>query len=113
MLLKNKKAVIYGASGAIGGAVARAFAREGAKIFLVGRTLDPLNKVARAITDEGGAAEAAQVDALDPQAIEQHLDGIILKAGSIDISFNAIWIRGDLKEPRSLKCHAKTLHFRS
>jgi 3-oxoacyl-[acyl-carrier protein] reductase len=34
MLLENKNAVIYGAGGAIGGAVARAFAREGAKVFL-------------------------------------------------------------------------------
>jgi len=39
MLLQNKNAVIYGGGGAIGGAVARAFAREGAKVFLTGRTL--------------------------------------------------------------------------
>jgi 3-oxoacyl-[acyl-carrier protein] reductase len=97
MLLKNKNAVIYGASGSIGGAVARAFAQEGAQVFLVGRTLDTLNKVASEITNAGGAAEAESVDALDPQAIEQHLDAIVEKVGSIDISFNAIWIRGDLQ----------------
>jgi 3-oxoacyl-[acyl-carrier protein] reductase len=99
MLLKNKKAVIYGAAGAIGGAVASAFAREGAKVFLVGRTLDPLNKVAREITNEGGTAEVALVDALDPQAIEQHLDAIVQKAGTIDISFNAISIQGEMGTP--------------
>jgi uncharacterized protein YndB with AHSA1/START domain len=36
VLLKNKNAVIYGGGGAIGGAVARAFAREGARVFLAG-----------------------------------------------------------------------------
>jgi len=97
MLLKNKVAVIYGAGGSIGSAVARAFARDGAKVFLAGRTQSKLEAVAEAISAAGGAAETAQVDALDPQAIEQHLAAIVEKAGQIDISFNAIWIRGDLQ----------------
>ena len=67
MLLENKNAVIYGAGGAIGGAVARAFAREGAKVFLAGRTLAKLDAVAREISAVGAAAETAQVDALDEQ----------------------------------------------
>jgi NADP-dependent 3-hydroxy acid dehydrogenase YdfG len=37
LLLRNKTAVIYGAGGAIGNAVARTFAREGARLFLTGR----------------------------------------------------------------------------
>jgi 3-oxoacyl-[acyl-carrier protein] reductase len=97
MLLKDKNALIYGAGGSIGSAVARAFAREGAKVFLAGRTLPKLEALADEISVAGGAAEAAQVDALDPQAIEQHLEAIVKKAGRIDISFNAIWIRGDLQ----------------
>jgi 3-oxoacyl-[acyl-carrier protein] reductase len=97
MLLKDKNAVIYGAGGRIGSAVARAFAREGAKVFLAGRTQPKLEALAEEISVAGGAAEAAQVDALDPQAIEEHLEAIVKKAGSIDISFNAIWIRGDLQ----------------
>ena len=97
MLLKDKNAVIYGAGGHIGGSVARAFARDGAKVFLAGRTLHTLKAVVEEISAAGGTAEAAQVDALDPQAIEQHLDAIVKKAGSIDISFNAISIRGDLQ----------------
>jgi NAD(P)-dependent dehydrogenase (short-subunit alcohol dehydrogenase family) len=63
MMLENKTAVIYGARGAIGGAVARAFEREGATLFLPGR----------------------EVDALDAQAVEEHLDSV----GDVDISFNA------------------------
>jgi len=97
MLLRDKNAVIYGAGGHIGGAVARAFAREGAKVFLAGRTLQKLAALAEEISLAGGVVEVAQVDALDPQAIEAHLDAIVKKAGRIDISFNAISVRGDLQ----------------
>src|SRR5262245_11343044 len=89
-LLRNKNAVIYGAGGAIGGAVARAFAREGARVFLVGRTRARVDAVARDISAAGGAADAAQVDALDDEAVEEHAAGMVKKAGSIDVSFNAI-----------------------
>src|SRR5215510_15187179 len=89
MLLQNKNAVIYGGGGAIGGAVARAFAREGAKVFLAGRTVARLDTLAREIFAAGGAAETAQVDALDEQAVEKHLEAVINRAGRIDISFNA------------------------
>jgi 3-oxoacyl-[acyl-carrier protein] reductase len=90
MLLEHKNAVIYGAGGAIGGAVARAFSREGARVFLAGRTLAPIDATAREIAAAGGAAEAAQVDALDQQAVERHLDAVAEKAGAVDISFNAV-----------------------
>src|SRR5262249_33733843 len=89
MRLKNKVAVIYGAGGAIGGAVARAFAREGAKVFLTGRHRAPVEAVSREI---GAASEIAEVDALDEQAVDTHLQSVIEKAGRIDISFNAIGI---------------------
>ena len=93
MLLEGKNAVIYGAGGAIGGAVARAFAREGAKVFLAGRTVATLDDVAEEIRSAGGVAETAQVDALDERAVEEHADEVVEKAGSIDVSFNAISIR--------------------
>src|SRR5258708_23903405 len=90
MLLKNKNAIIYGAGGAVGGAAARAFARDGEKVFLTGRKLGPVEKVAKEIIAAGGAAKAAQVDALDEQAVENHASSVEKEAGSIDISFNAI-----------------------
>ena len=90
MLLDGKTAVIYGGAGAIGAAVARAFAREGAGVFLVGRTLAKLNAVVEDIVSAGGRAEAAVVDALDKQSIEAHLSETVQKAGSVDISFNVI-----------------------
>jgi NAD(P)-dependent dehydrogenase (short-subunit alcohol dehydrogenase family) len=92
MLLKNKVAVIYGAGGAIGGAAARAFAREGARLFLTGRLRAPVEAVARDIVSAGGSAEAAEVDALDEQAVGNHLQSVIDKAGRVDISFNAVGI---------------------
>jgi NAD(P)-dependent dehydrogenase (short-subunit alcohol dehydrogenase family) len=90
MLLENKIAVIYGAGGAVGGAVAKAFAREGAKVFLTGRNLKPVAAVASEIVAAGGRAESAKVDALDEREVENHLLSILKNEGSLDISFNAI-----------------------
>jgi 3-oxoacyl-[acyl-carrier protein] reductase len=90
MLLDNKSAVIYGGGGSIGGAVARAFAREGARVFLAGRTSTTLEEVAEAIRATGGVAETAEVDALDEQAVDHHADTVAAEAGGIDISFNLI-----------------------
>ena len=90
MLLENKNAVIYGAGGSIGGAVARAFAREGARVFLAGRTEPKLKSVADDLRAAGGQAETAVVDALDEEAVDRHADAVVAEAGSLDISFNLI-----------------------
>ena len=92
MILKDKVAVIYGAGGAVGGAIARAFATEGANLFLTGRSLAPVEVVAKDIVAAGGSAEAAEVDALDEQAVDKHLQSVIDTAGRVDISFNAVGI---------------------
>ncbi len=92
MMLKNKVAVVYGAGGGIGGAVARAFAREGANVFLSGLRRAPVEAVAREVVSAGGSAEAAEVDALDERAVDKHLESVIEKAGRVDISFNAVGI---------------------
>jgi len=90
MLLERKVAVIHGGGGAIGGAVARAFAREGAKVFLAGRTLAKVEAVARDITRAGGRAEAAQVDAFDERAVNGYLTDVVAKTGRLDITLNAV-----------------------
>jgi NAD(P)-dependent dehydrogenase (short-subunit alcohol dehydrogenase family) len=82
----------YGGGGAIGSAVATVLASEGAKVFVAGRTLAKLQATAHAINDAGGTAEAAEVDALDEQAVEQHASSIVDTAGRIDISVNAIGV---------------------
>ena len=92
MLLKDKVAVIYGAGGGTGSAVARAFAREGANVFLTGHKLAPVEAVAKEVVSAGGSAEAAEVDALDERALDEHLRSVIDKAGRVDISFNAVGI---------------------
>lgn len=91
-MLQGKVAVIYGAGGAIGGAVARAFAREGSRLFITGRRQEPVSAVARDIVGGGGSAEAAQIDALDEQAVNAHLQSVVDSAGRVDISVNAIGI---------------------
>jgi NAD(P)-dependent dehydrogenase (short-subunit alcohol dehydrogenase family) len=90
VLLENKNAIVYGAAGAIGAAVARAFARDGARVFVAGRTLATLEEVAADIRANGGMAEAAPVDAMDKAAVDAHADRVVAAAGSIDVSFNAV-----------------------
>src|SRR5262245_42396076 len=92
MMLKDKVAVIHGAGGDVGGAVARAFARAGARLFPRGRSLREVEAVAADVVGDGGVVEAARVDALDEQAVERYVGAVAEKAGAIDISFNAISI---------------------
>jgi NAD(P)-dependent dehydrogenase (short-subunit alcohol dehydrogenase family) len=90
MLLEGKTAIIYGGSGAVGGAVAKAFAREGARVFLAARRVEPLEAVAGEIRAGGGAAEVAPVEATDRDAVAAHFAEIAAKAGPIKLMFNAI-----------------------
>jgi NAD(P)-dependent dehydrogenase (short-subunit alcohol dehydrogenase family) len=90
VLLENKNAVIYGAGGAIGAGVAEHFAREGARVFLAGRTLAKLDAVAERIRAAGGTADTAVVDALDERAVDAHADAAAAAGGSLDIAFNLI-----------------------
>jgi 3-oxoacyl-[acyl-carrier protein] reductase len=90
MLLEGKIAVIYGGGGAIGGAVARTFAREGASVHLAGRTGATLERVAEEIRAAGGTAHTAELDALDEAAVDAHADAVAAQAGGIDVSFNLI-----------------------
>jgi 3-oxoacyl-[acyl-carrier protein] reductase len=90
MLLQDKSAVVYGGGGAIGSAVARGFAREGARVFLAGRTLAEFDRVATEISAAGGKVESAEVDALDDKAVDGHADAVADRAGGIDIAVNAV-----------------------
>ncbi|WP_433179839.1 SDR family NAD(P)-dependent oxidoreductase [Actinoallomurus sp. CA-150999] len=96
MLLERKNAVIYGGGGVIGGAVARAFAREGARVHLAGRTAARLEAVAEPIRAAGGRAETAVLDALDEGAVDEHADEVAAKFGGLDVSFNVI-AHGDVQ----------------
>ncbi|HYR49532.1 MAG TPA: SDR family oxidoreductase, partial [Candidatus Eisenbacteria bacterium] len=95
-LLEGKNAIVYGGGGGIGSGVARTFAREGATVFLAGRTKATLQKVAAEITSSGGKAHVAVLDALDEVAVDKHAKAVVDQAGSIDVSFNLI-TRGDVQ----------------
>jgi 3-oxoacyl-[acyl-carrier protein] reductase len=90
MLLERKNAVIYGGGGTVGGAVAHAFAREGATVHLAGRTPAKLDQVAGEIREQGGTATTAQVDALDEAAVDAHADRLVRDHGTLDVSMNLI-----------------------
>jgi NAD(P)-dependent dehydrogenase (short-subunit alcohol dehydrogenase family) len=90
MLLDGKVAVIYGGGGSIGGSSARAFAREGARLFLVGRTKETLEAMAEELRASGSEVDAEEVDALDEGAVDRHADRVARDAGAIDVSFNVI-----------------------
>lgn len=93
MLLTNRNAIIFGAGGSLGGAIAHAWAKEGAKVFVSNYKIEPVQKLADEIRNAGGKAEAANVDALDEKAVNEYVNNVMKKAGSIDISFNAIHLR--------------------
>lgn len=91
-MLTNKNAVIYGAGGSLGGAVAEVLAAAGAKVFLTGRNRKSVQKTADKIIEKGGQADVQQVDVLDETAVKNHLDYVLETGGKVDISFNAVGI---------------------
>ncbi|SDZ16299.1 NADP-dependent 3-hydroxy acid dehydrogenase YdfG [Amycolatopsis xylanica] len=92
-LLEGKTAIVYGAGGPIGGAVATAFARDGAQVFLAGRTKSKLDALAQKI----GAA-VTELDALDQLAVTTFVDSVVARTGRVDISVNVISY-GDVQKP--------------
>jgi len=88
-ILKGKQAVVFGAGGSIGTAVAKEFATEGAEVFLSGRTRSKVEAVAAQIVANGGRAHAAAIDTFDDAAVNHYLDGIVKETGKIDIILDA------------------------
>lgn len=103
MLLKDKIAVVYGAGGGVGSAIARKFALEGAHVYLTGRRLAPIKNIAAEISSSGAIAKAAELDALDEKAIEAHLDPVVAETDKIDISFNAVGVPASLVAEKGMQ----------
>ncbi len=93
MLLKNKTAIIYGAAGSLGTAIAHAFANNGAYVILTGHRLAPVQILAKEINAAGGKAEAAAIDALNEKSVYDYLTQLADKGIQIEISVNAIGLR--------------------
>jgi NAD(P)-dependent dehydrogenase (short-subunit alcohol dehydrogenase family) len=100
MLLQNRNAVIYGAGGSLGSAVARAMGNAGAKLFLTGRNLTTVQRVADEILAAGGKVQVDVVDGMDEKAINAHIERLVGNGNSIDISFNAVGV--DVKQDAPL-----------
>lgn len=92
MLLENRIAVVYGGGGALGGATARVFAREGARVHLAGRSDAALEAVAADIRSAGGRVTTAVVDAFEPDQVQEHVDRIVSSDGRLDIALNAVGV---------------------
>jgi 3-oxoacyl-[acyl-carrier protein] reductase len=90
MLLENKNAIIYGAAGSLGSAVAKALSKEGAAVFLTGHRIAPVKSLAAEIVAGGGTADAAELDALDQPSVGAFVDDLVRGGRTLDISFNAI-----------------------
>jgi NAD(P)-dependent dehydrogenase (short-subunit alcohol dehydrogenase family) len=86
--LINKSAVVYG-TGGTGEAIAKAFAAEGAHVFIAGRNADKLAVISKAITAQGGKVETTVVDLLNENEVNVHFEGVLTKTNSVDISYNA------------------------
>jgi 3-oxoacyl-[acyl-carrier protein] reductase len=99
VLLEGKCAVVYGAGGAIGAAVAKSFAAEGAHVALAGRSVERLEQVMAEIVRDGGRAEVAPVDAHDERDVADHLQRFLAGTGRLDVSFNAVGLGYVIGEP--------------
>jgi 3-oxoacyl-[acyl-carrier protein] reductase len=95
MLLDGKVAVVYGA-GSIGGAVARGFGAEGARVFVGARTGAKAEALASEIEAAGGSARGLEVDALDESSVRGFVEAVVGEAGRLDVSFNLISV-GDVQ----------------
>jgi NAD(P)-dependent dehydrogenase (short-subunit alcohol dehydrogenase family) len=91
-MLRGLTAVIHGGGGAIGGAIARTFAREGARLFVTGLSALRLSRVVTEVRELGGEIEAAQLDVLDERAVEEHAATVAQRAGSFDVMVNAVGV---------------------
>src|SRR5215831_1757506 len=88
-VLNGKRAVVFGAAGTMGAAVAREFAAAGAEVFLSGRTKSNVEAVAKQITANGGRAHAAVVDTLDDAAVNRYISSVVNETATIDVILDA------------------------
>jgi 3-oxoacyl-[acyl-carrier protein] reductase len=97
MKLKGKTSIVTGASRGIGKAISIALSKEGAKVVLVDKDLEPSQEVASKINEEGGKASAIQTDVSDPEAVDKMVNEVINRFGVVDILVNnaGIILRGN------------------
>ena len=87
--LEGRVAVVTGATGVLGGAMARGLARAGAKIGVLGRRGERAEQVAREISVLGGEAAAVPADVLDEEQLRGVRDEVLGRWGRLDVLVNA------------------------
>ena len=87
--LEGRVAVVTGATGVLGGAIARGLAGAGAKIGVLGRRGERAEEVAREISDLGGEAAAVPADVLDEEQLRDVRDAVLGQWGRLDVLVNA------------------------
>lgn len=102
-LLQNKLALVTGAGGGLGSAIALGFAREGARVIVADVALERAVDVARQITQAGGQAWAEGIDVTDRSACQAWAADIQQRIGAIDVLVNNAGIsgRGKLDDPQA------------
>lgn len=87
--LDGRVAVVTGATGVLGGAMARGLARAGAKVAILGRREQRAREVAFGIEKEGGEAIPLPADVLDGSSLERAREEVLREWGRVDILVNA------------------------
>lgn len=90
--LKGLVAIVTGATSGIGEATAKAYASEGAKVVVTGRSEEKSNRVVQEITDAGGTAIFMKMDVTDASQIKATVEKTISEYGTVDILFNSAGI---------------------
>lgn len=88
MRLEHKIAIVTGGGTGIGEAIAKVFAREGAKVAITGRRKDELERVVREIERKGGQALALQGSVTNEQDVQEAVAATVRTFGRLDILVN-------------------------
>jgi len=96
MQLEGQVALVTGAGSGIGAAAARRFAQAGARVVLVGRTPEELERQAEGIRRAGGEARIAVADVADDAALRREIDAAVAAWGRLDVvvanaGVNGVW----------------------
>ena len=86
--IEGKVAVITGASGVLGGSLAKHFVKQGAKVVAIGRSLEKMQSIIAELKELGGEAIAVEANVMDIQSLEQASTEILKQFGTIDILLN-------------------------
>lgn len=102
MQLAGKTAVVTGGGSGLGRGIARRFAREGARVVVVGRRREPLAETVSLIAAEGGEAAAAPADVSDDASVREVAALTQRHFGGCHILVNAAGIRGAVGDATEL-----------